>query len=411
MPIEERRVSYQAVDIHKVVIDGEEFTDYATFSFIWEKSYVESPTRTGNGSIPNLNSHASFIVPHLKIDFSMMSIDTYRRIMKLLYSKNEFVVTCYDVVNNTKTTNKMYFSTEEMPKLWALARQLNGEEWVEVLGVQDYTVEMVGTLADMDEVNVIYYLNRPTSSNINTKDDTEIITTQYFQNYEEFIVGSGVIAEISGYTFTKKWMDENGNIYLHEEARTLNVADETKTLKLYAQWTPNNKHNLVLSYGLGKEYEYIKDGQLQALTTVPFVSGQTIGQAIRSANVGTSGLPNTTPNEVEFNGVKYDAYTRYGWYQTSSVAFNSQPVTNDTVLPNRDITVYQIFKPKVSLVTFNSNGGLEIPPITVEYGANIPKPTPYREGYKFSGWLYNNEVFAGTMPPTPITLVAKWEKE
>jgi hypothetical protein len=43
------------------------------------------------------------------------------------------------------TTNEMYFTTEEMPKLWTIVSALNGENCVELLGVQDYTVEMVGT--------------------------------------------------------------------------------------------------------------------------------------------------------------------------------------------------------------------------------------------------------------------------
>ena len=156
---EERKALYKATDIQKVVIDGTVFTDYKAFSFIWEKSYITSPERSGYGTIDNLNSYASFITPHLKIDFSFMSIDSYRKIMDLLYSKNEFIVDCYDIVHNTTTRNKMYFATEEMPKLWTIARALNGEEWVEVIGVEDYTVEMVGTNSSLEKVDILYYDN------------------------------------------------------------------------------------------------------------------------------------------------------------------------------------------------------------------------------------------------------------
>ena len=114
------------IGISVVKIDGNEFTDYGAFSFLWEKSYVKSPERSGDGSIGNLNSYATFVTPHLKIDFSMMSIDSYRILMKLLYEKNEHIVQCYDIVNNEFTTNNMYFATEEMPKLWTIARALNG---------------------------------------------------------------------------------------------------------------------------------------------------------------------------------------------------------------------------------------------------------------------------------------------
>ena len=74
MSVEERKTAYKATGIDKVIIDGNEFTDYGAFSFLWEKSYVKSPERSGDGTIGNLNSYATFITPHLKIDFSMMSI-------------------------------------------------------------------------------------------------------------------------------------------------------------------------------------------------------------------------------------------------------------------------------------------------------------------------------------------------
>ncbi len=147
-----------------VKIDGNPFTDYKAFSFLWEKSYVKSPERSADGTITNIDSYPTFVTPHLKIDFSMMSIDSYRVLMKLLYEKNEHIVECYDVVNNEFVTNNMYFATEEMPKLWAIARALNGEQWVELLGVQDYTVEMIGTNTDVYYNLLTYNMNVPSDA-------------------------------------------------------------------------------------------------------------------------------------------------------------------------------------------------------------------------------------------------------
>ena len=94
-----------------------------------------------------------------------MSIDSYRTLMKLLYSKNEHTVTCYDIVYNELTTNSMYFSTEEMPKLYTLARSLNGEDYVELLGIEGYVVEMVGTNSTVATAKITYNLNPPTTWN------------------------------------------------------------------------------------------------------------------------------------------------------------------------------------------------------------------------------------------------------
>ena len=168
-----RIAEYKAVGIEKVVIDGNEFTDYGAFSFLYEKSYVKSPVRSGSGTIGNLNSYSTFLTPHLKIDFALMSIDSYRTLMKLIYSKNEFTVTCYDVVYNKQQTHKMYFSTEEMPKLWTIVDALNGDEnAVMLLGVQDYTVEMIGTNNEVETATITYNLNVP--SDITWTQETKV---------------------------------------------------------------------------------------------------------------------------------------------------------------------------------------------------------------------------------------------
>lgn len=184
------RDNYRANGIEKVTIDGNEFSDYSAFSFVWEKSYAKSPERSAEGSIGNLDSYATFITPHLKIDFSLMSIDSYRKLMGLIYLKNQFTVTCYDVVNNRMTTNEMYFSTEEMPKLWNIAKSVNSENGLEdivyLLGVHEYTVEMIGIGGVKNPVINVYYKNAD-GSPINN-------TPQEAYDGEDYIVGNNLSA-------------------------------------------------------------------------------------------------------------------------------------------------------------------------------------------------------------------------
>ena len=173
----DRITEYKAGGIERVVINGNEFTDYGAFSFLYEKSYIKSPVRSGSGTIGNLNSYATFLTPHLKIDFGLMSIDSYRTLMKLIYSKNEFTVTCYDVVYNKQQTHKMYFSTEEMPKLWTIVDALNGDEnAVMLLGVQDYTVEMIGTNSEVETATITYNLNVPSGVTWTNNTSVEVNT-------------------------------------------------------------------------------------------------------------------------------------------------------------------------------------------------------------------------------------------
>lgn len=149
-------------EIHKVVIDGNVFSGYKAFTFIWEKTFVKEPTRSSNGTIGNLNSYATFITPHLKINFAMISIDDYRRLYRLILQKNEFTVTCYDVISDSKITKKMYFAPDQFPTLYTVARKLaSGEKFIELTGVKDYTVELIGTNNELDLVSITYLPNYP----------------------------------------------------------------------------------------------------------------------------------------------------------------------------------------------------------------------------------------------------------
>ena len=231
--------NYNAKDIHKVKIDGDVFTNYGDFQFIWEKSYVKSPERSGSGTIDNLNSYATFVTPHLIINFAVMSIDDYRAIMRKDLSKNEFVVECYDPIYNKKITAKMYFATPAMAKLRTIAKKrFNGEEWedfIELVGVDGYTVEMIGTNNDIDSVSVVYHLNPPSDTGY----PDEIIEDTELYKGQEILIGEYAKDFTSRtfdnrYVFTKWNINRNGGDqgkFIHNTEYSINYS-----LVLYAQW-------------------------------------------------------------------------------------------------------------------------------------------------------------------------------
>ena len=68
-------------------------------------------------------------------------------------------------------------------------------------------------------------------------------------------------------------------------------------------------------------------------------------------------------------------------------------------------------------VTFDSNGGSDVPVLTdVMYGDLIPEPEdPTREGYEFRGWYSDEGLtyvwdFENQQVPQSVTLYAAWEK-
>ena len=89
-------------------------------------------------------------------------------------------------------------------------------------------------------------------------------------------------------------------------------------------------------------------------------------------------------------------YTFKGWDKEIS---ETMPAENITVKAQWEINQYTI--------TFDTNGGSEIAPITQDYGTEITAPdNPTRKGYTFKGW---DKEISETMPAENITVKAQWE--
>lgn len=106
-----------------------------------------------------------------------------------------------------------------------------------------------------------------------------------------------------------------------------------------------------------------------------------------------------------------EGYTFNGWYLdkelTKKYTFSK--------MPDKNITLYAKWIISKYTVTFYSNGGNDISPITIEHNKTITKPNdPINPGYTFLGWfkdLDSSELFDFSTPITKnITLYAKWHK-
>ena len=89
-------------------------------------------------------------------------------------------------------------------------------------------------------------------------------------------------------------------------------------------------------------------------------------------------------------------YTFKGWDKAIP---ETMPAENITVKAQWEINQYTI--------TFDTNGGSEIAPITQDYGTEITAPdNPTRKGYTFKGW---DKEIPETMPAENMTVKAQWE--
>ena len=98
-------------------------------------------------------------------------------------------------------------------------------------------------------------------------------------------------------------------------------------------------------------------------------------------------------------------YTQVGW----ATVDGGEKVYDlkDIYTKNEALTLYPVWNTNKYTITFDTNGGSEIAPITQDYGTEITAPDkPTRKGYTFKGW---DKEIPETMPAENITITARWK--
>ena len=91
-----------------------------------------------------------------------------------------------------------------------------------------------------------------------------------------------------------------------------------------------------------------------------------------------------------------EGYTFIGWDKAIPATMQAE-----------NVTITAKWKVNQYTITFDTNGGSEIAPITQDYGTQIAAPAnPTREGYTFIGW---DKAIPATMPAENMTITAKWK--
>ena len=101
----------------------------------------------------------------------------------------------------------------------------------------------------------------------------------------------------------------------------------------------------------------------------------------------------------------YTGYTFKGWYDNENLTGSPVTAIGGTETGNKEY--WAKWEINQYTITFDTNGGSEIAPITQNYGTKITTPAdPTRKGYTFKGW---DKEIPKTMPAENITVKAQWE--
>ena len=165
------------------------------------------------------------------------------------------------------------------------------------------------------------------------------------------------------------WLDGNGNSY---EPGGSVPADVTE---LTVQWTALT-YTVTLNAG---------DGTINSGDVTSYTYG--VGATLPTAGDMT-----------------YTGHTFKGWYDNENLT--GSPVTAIGGAETGNKEYWAKWEINQYTITFDTNGGSEIAPITQDYGTEITAPdNPTRKGYTFKGW---DKEIPETMPAENITVKAQW---
>ncbi|MDO4516353.1 MAG: InlB B-repeat-containing protein [Bacillota bacterium] len=191
----------------------------------------------------------------------------------------------------------------------------------------------------------------------NANGGTGTVPCAYANSGSTVTVASGAELQRTGYTFAGWNTEADGSGTAYAEGLPITTA-----ATLYAQWTINQ-------YTITFDTD---DGTKIAPITLDY--GETV----------------TAPENPTKTG-----YTFVGWDDTIP---NIMPAKNMTITARWTINQYTI--------TFDTDDGTKIAPITLDYGETVTAPeNPTKTGYTFVGW---DDTIPNTMPAKNMTITAQW---
>lgn len=211
-----------------------------------------------------------------------------------------------------------------------------------------------------------------------TEDETEFYTAKLrWKDLPE--------ATLNGYDFEGWYLDDAYETKLTEDDLPRKL---TTGISLYANWTR-------------------KEGWF--IVTFNVNDGTTIDSLLTNGNLAE-----------EVAATTRTGYTLEGWYTDADFVEGSKITFPYT--PTEDVTINARWVVTDVTMTFETNGGSTIAPVTKSYDISTTTPTaptfeapeePTREGYEFLGWYIDEELLSSyyflTAVSESLTVYAKWQ--
>lgn len=160
-----------------ITIDGVVFKSigYGMLKSANVMSYKDEPTRADDFTMADINTYTRRIVPEVSIGFKLISATEFVKLKTLLNKKVEHIVEYYDNDFGYYVTHRMYVQPAELQDFFSRGQS--------VIGVQNYTITLVGTMNDEPNFTITYNVEDLVKGNVKDYD----INTKFA--YEDIALG------------------------------------------------------------------------------------------------------------------------------------------------------------------------------------------------------------------------------
>ena len=264
-----------------------------------------------------------------------------------------------------------------------------------------YAKNSVGT--DGESFYILIYNNGDATSSTITP-EVAVVAKGSSKEFTISLEGYGDVEQVAYWSFYM-YDDELGSAFPQPTDSQLSVNPSTpsKTVTLTVGENETRGQIRVVAYSKPG------NGGVKTWATVTIVEKNAVIYSVSFNNNGGTGEMASVP-VVENDTYELPAcgFTAPTGYEFKCWSVNEvEKAVGDEITITADTTVKAVWKAKSYTITFDTNGGSAIDPITQNYGTAIVAPSnPTKTGYTFAGW---DKTIPSTMPAENMTITATWQ--
>lgn len=216
-----------ANELREIIINGQSFDLYTDIFSLDTMTWTEEPTRSLDGSMPDINTIDRFPVPRVWLDFGYITIADYRRLLTAV-SIAEFTVSYYNLETDSVVSYKMYVHPLDRYKIY--------NKGINLIGITGVGITLIGTLNSVDTYSITYNGNGASSGAVSSQ------TGYYGQTIQ--LNDKGTL--INSNKTLNSWntaANGLGSKYMAGQNIVL-----TGSITLYAQWQTSEIYTLSFDY-------------------------------------------------------------------------------------------------------------------------------------------------------------------